>query len=117
MNPTRIAIATADGISVCDHLARSREFVIVEIAGGAEASRQVRPRGDSACGNHKSFLELAEGCRAVICGGIGQGAWDSLKAGGIDPVVLTGVCGIDEAIAGYLAGTLAITGERVCLCH
>jgi predicted Fe-Mo cluster-binding NifX family protein len=117
MNPTRIAIATADGISVCDHLAHSREFVIVEIADGAEASRQVRPRGTIACGNHKSFLELAEGCRAVICGGIGQGAWDSLKAGGIDPVVLAGGCGIDEAIAGYLAGTLATTGQRVCLCH
>ena len=42
MNPTRIAIGTADGVSVCDHLARSREFVIVEIAGGAVASREVR---------------------------------------------------------------------------
>jgi len=117
MNPTHIAIGTADGVSVCDHLARSREFVIVEIAGGAVASREVRTRGNGECGNHKSFVELAEGCQAVICGGIGQGAWDSLKAGGIQPVVLAGVCGIDEAVSGFLAGTLATTGNRVCLCH
>jgi predicted Fe-Mo cluster-binding NifX family protein len=117
MNATLIAIGTADGVSVCDHLARSREFVVVEIAGGAVTSREIRPRENGACGNHKSFLELAEGCQAVICGGIGQGAWDSLKAGGIQPLVLASGCGIDEAIAGYLAGTLATTGERVCLCH
>lgn len=118
MNPTRIAVATADGVSVCDHLARSREFVVVEIAEGAVRSRDIRGRENGACGNHKSFLELAEGCRAVICGGIGQGAWDSLKAGGIEPVVLaSGSCTIDNAVDGYIAGTLATTGERVCLCH
>jgi hypothetical protein len=42
----RIAIATAEGVSVCDHLARS--------------------------GNHAAFVSMLNGCDAVICGGIGE---------------------------------------------
>src|ERR1039458_6147957 len=34
MEVTRIAIATADGVSVCDHLARAAAFVVVEVSGG-----------------------------------------------------------------------------------
>jgi predicted Fe-Mo cluster-binding NifX family protein len=117
MNPIRIAIATADGVSVCDHLARSQTFVILEVAEGRATSRPVRDRDGGQCGNHKSFVELAEGCQAVICGGIGQGAFDSLKAHGIEPLVLAQGCTIEEALAGYIAGTLTTTGERACLCH
>jgi hypothetical protein len=63
---TRIAIATSDGVSVCDHLARS--------------------------GNHAAFVSMLNGCDAVICGGIGEGAAVSTE------------------------GRLATSDERVCLC-
>jgi predicted Fe-Mo cluster-binding NifX family protein len=116
MNSTCLAIATTDGVSVCDHLARSASFVVVNIEAGAAAARNVRAREADTCGNHRSFVELLDGCQAVICGGIGQGAAVALAAHGVESIVLAKRMTIDEALAGYLAGTLVTTGERVCLC-
>lgn len=114
---SHIAVATADGVSLCDHLAKSAAFVVFEVEDGRIVSRAVRSRGQEQCGNHKSFVEMLAGCGAVICGGIGQGAFDALSAHGIKPVVTAGAYSIDDAAAHYLAGTLATTAERVCLCH
>lgn len=117
MQPTRIAIATTDGMSVCDHLARSSSFLILEIQDGLITSGTFRSRGTDECGDHASFVELLDGCNAVLCGGIGQGAADSLAAHGISPLVMEGAHSIDEAVNAYLAGSLITTNERVCLCH
>jgi predicted Fe-Mo cluster-binding NifX family protein len=117
MTSLRLAVGTADGNTVCAHLARSSAFVVFEIDDGRFASRSVRERGSDACGNHRSFTELLAGCDAVICGGIGDGAAQSLEASGIRPVVAADVHSIEEAVALYLAGKLATTSARVCLCH
>jgi predicted Fe-Mo cluster-binding NifX family protein len=113
---SRIAVATNDCLSVGEHLARSASFVVMEVAEGRVVSRAVRNRENGPCGNHKSFIEMLEGCDGVICGGIGQGAWDALTAHGIRPIVAAGKHSIDEAIAQYLAGSLATTGDKTCLC-
>ena len=117
MTPTRIAIATADGISVCDHLASSTAFLILEIQDGAITSGTFRSRAADTCGNHAGFVDLLRGADAVICGGIGQGAADMLLAHGIDPLVVTGPHSIDQAVNQFLAGSLPLSDERVCLCH
>jgi predicted Fe-Mo cluster-binding NifX family protein len=117
MNPTRIAIATSDGISVCDHLARSTAFLILEVRDGAVVSGTFRSRPSDSCGNHAGFLEMLSGADSVICGGIGQGAADALTAQGIEPLVLDEPRSIDDAVNGFLAGSLRFTGERVCLCR
>ncbi len=116
MQPTRIAIGTADHVYVCDHLARSSAFFILEIEDGRVTNRTVRDRCTDSCGNHASFVEILKGCKAVLCGGIGQGAADSLVAHGIEPVVLAAKHKVDEAVTLYLAGELVTTNERVCLC-
>jgi predicted Fe-Mo cluster-binding NifX family protein len=117
MTPTRIAIATVDGISVCDHLARSTAFLILEIQDGAIVSGTFRSRLTDTCGNHGGFVEMLAGTHAVMCGGIGQGAADVLLANGIEPLVLDGAHSIDDAVNGFLAGSLKLSGDRVCLCH
>jgi predicted Fe-Mo cluster-binding NifX family protein len=117
MKSKRIAIGTADGVTLCDHLARSTSFLVLEIEEGSIASRTVRSRSADTCGNHKSFVEILDGCGAVLCGGIGQGAYDSLVTHGIEPLVLAGKCSVEEAAAGYLAGSLVTTPKRVCLCN
>jgi len=117
MNPKRIAIATSDGISVSHHLARSSAFLILEIQDGAIVSGTFRSRPTDTCGRHESFVAMLDGANAVICGGIGQGAADALAAHGIEPLVLAAPHSIDDAVNGFLAGSLALTGERVCLCH
>jgi predicted Fe-Mo cluster-binding NifX family protein len=113
---SRIAVATADGASVAEHLARSASFIVVELAEGKVVSRAVRTRESDSCGNHRSFVDILEGCAGVICGGIGKGAWNALTAHGILPIVAAGKHSIDEAIDQYLAGSLATTDEKVCLC-
>ena len=80
-------------------------------------SKALRTRASESCGRHATFVELLEGCRAVVCGGIGAGAADALAAHGIEPLVLAGPMTIGEAVEGYLAGTLVTSSERVCLCH
>src|SRR5215471_9560619 len=114
MQVNRIAIATTDGVSVSDHLARSAAFVVVELASG---TRTVRVRGTEACGNHATFVEMLAGCDAVICGGIGQGAAVSLVAAGIRPLVAAQPMTIQQALQAWLAGTLVTTEDRVCLCR
>jgi len=117
MNSIRIAIATSDGVSVCEHLARSTGFLFLAIEDGAITSGTFRTRATDTCGNHASFVEILNGAGAVICGGIGQGAADSLAAHGIEPIVIAGNHSIDEAVNRYLAGSLTTSDERVCLCH
>src|ERR1039458_8582842 len=108
MEVTRIAIATADGVSVCDHLARAAAFVVVGVSGG----------GAGACGNHATFVEMLAGCDAVISGGIGQGAAGTLAAHGIRALVSPAAAGtpIDDALRAWIEGRLATSDERVCLC-
>jgi len=117
MESEHIAVATSDGVSVADHLARSTSFRIVEVSDGQVSSTTVRPRPTGACGQHATFVDLLSGCRAVVCGGIGQGAADSLAANGIQPLVVAGRMSIDEAVTRYLTRTLVTTDQRVCLCH
>ncbi len=117
MNSARIAIATSDGISVSDHLAVSSAFLLLEIEDGAITSGAYRTRATGACGDHAGFVELLNGAQVVICGGIGQGAADTLAAHGIEPLVVAAGQSIDDAVNQYLAGSLAISAERVCLCH
>jgi len=116
MPPTRLAIATTDGISVCDHLARSTAFLILEIQDGAIVSGTFRSRSTDTCGSHAGFVEMLAGANAVVCGGIGQGAADVLTAHGIEPLVLAAPQSINEAVNGFLSGDLSLTGDRVCLC-
>jgi predicted Fe-Mo cluster-binding NifX family protein len=113
---TTLGIATADGVSVCDHLARCAAVIVLHIENGVVVSRALRSRAADACGNHGSFIDLLAGCEAVVCGGIGQGAANALTAVGVTPIVLAGPMSIDDAAAGYVAGSLVTTSERVCLC-
>jgi predicted Fe-Mo cluster-binding NifX family protein len=110
------AIATTDGVSVCDHLARSAAFLVFEIEDGKVVSRTVRSRDAEQCGNHRTFMDLASGCRAVICAGVGQGAVTALAAHGVETIVLAAPMTVEAAAEGFLAGTLKTTDARVCLC-
>ncbi len=117
MKSVTIAVATADRASVADHLAHSSAFIVLKAEDGQVVSTATRERKTDACGNHASFVEMLAGCDAILCGGIGEGAAQSLAAHGIRSVVAASQHSIEDAIALYLAGRLATTTERVCLCH
>ena len=113
----RIAVGLADPETLCVHLARSSAFLVLEVQDGRVVARTLRPRDTDACGRHASFVELLDGCRAVLCGGIGQGAADALSAHGIQPIVVAGKHSPEDAARLFLSGELVTTDERVCLCH
>jgi predicted Fe-Mo cluster-binding NifX family protein len=117
MKSVTIAVATTDRVSVADHLAHSSAFMVLKAEDGQVVSTTTRARETDACGNHASFVEILDGCDAVLCGGIGAGAAESLAAHGIQAVVAAGKYSIEDAVALYLAGKLVTTTERVCLCH
>src|ERR1051325_10007662 len=110
------AAATSDGRSLCDNLARSTSFVVFEAVDGRIVRRSVRERFRNGCGNHAGFVDILAGCTAVICGGIGKGAADSLATHGVEPVVASRSHTLENAAALFLAGKLETTAERVCLC-
>ena len=116
MKFTRLAIATSDGVHIAEHLARSTGWVVLDIEGGEVLSRTMRLRGGEDCGNHTTFVGMLTGCDAVICGGIGEGAASALSAAGIEPLVAARPLTVEQALREWLAGTLATTLERVCLC-
>jgi predicted Fe-Mo cluster-binding NifX family protein len=89
---------------------------VYEIDGNAVGRASERLRTADGCGIHKTFIDLLEGCAAVLCGGVGQGAVDALAAAGTETIVLARRYGVEEAITGYAAGTLETTNARVCLC-
>jgi predicted Fe-Mo cluster-binding NifX family protein len=113
MTSTRIAIATTDGISVCDHLARSTAFLILEIQDGAIVSGTFRSRPTDTCGNQAGFVDMVAGAQAVICGGVGQGAVEMLAAHGVETLVLEGPHSIDDAVNAFLSGALRLNGVFV----
>ncbi|HWQ84469.1 MAG TPA: NifB/NifX family molybdenum-iron cluster-binding protein [Anaerolineales bacterium] len=58
--------------------------------------------------SHDKHLEMAaniDDCEAVICGGMGRGAYQSLLIKGLKPVV-TDYSDVDQAALAYAAGTL-----------
>jgi predicted Fe-Mo cluster-binding NifX family protein len=105
MKFTRLAIATTDGVHVCDHLARSTSYVVMDIQDGEVLSRTARTRTSDKCGNHATFVDMLTGCHAVICGGIGEGAAVSLSAAGIEPLVVARPLTIEQALRAWVAGT------------
>ena len=117
MTRLTLAIASSDGRTVCDHLARATSFYVFTGEHGAIAGDpEIRLRGAGECGSHRTFVELLDGCDAVICGGIGEGAARSLRVHRVRSVIAVERLGIEEALAQHLAGTLKTTSEMTCLC-
>lgn len=51
-------------------------------------------------------------CEALLCGGMGMGAYQSMLARGIKPIV-TEIDSIEEAVMAYVNGTIVDRVERL----
>jgi predicted Fe-Mo cluster-binding NifX family protein len=128
----KIAVATTDGVSLSQHFGQSKGFVVFEIDGTTVLSRELRTSGDtphnqgichhsgenhSAPQGRSSIRELLGDSTVLLCGGMGAGAAQSLRACGIDPVVLRGVQSVDDAVAAYLRGDARTVAAGFCDCQ
>lgn len=131
----KIAVITDDGQTISKHFGQAKFYQVLTIEGGKIVGRELRHKighshghdhehGEDAPGvhhgmgpdSHNKHLEMLESisdCEAVICGGMGRGAYQSMQVKGIKPLV-TEMHQVDQAALAYAGGTLV---DRVNLLH
>jgi predicted Fe-Mo cluster-binding NifX family protein len=131
---TKVAAITDDGKTISQHFGRAAYYLVATIENGQIVSRELRhklgharfanrphpeeqpdqPHGMDAA-SHNKHLQMAEtiaDCQALLCRGMGMGAYESTKARGIRPVV-TDIVAIDEAVMAYIEGKIIDRIERL----
>ena len=130
----KIAAVSEDGITISQHFGRAPYYVVVTVNDGKIVAREKRekmghthfanephaegsdPRGHgfdpASQSRHTQMLGAISDCEVLLARGMGSGAYDSMHAAGIRPVV-TDVANIDDAVNAYLAGTLTDHVEKL----
>jgi predicted Fe-Mo cluster-binding NifX family protein len=131
----KIAAITDDGKFISQHFGRAPYYLVLTVEDGQILERELRdklghthfvnqphepelpgqPHGMGAA-SHSKHLQMAEAiadCEALLCGGMGMGAYQSMVTRGIKPVV-TQIREIDRAVMAYVEGNLV---DQVDLLH
>jgi predicted Fe-Mo cluster-binding NifX family protein len=132
----RIAVVTDDGQTVSQHFGRARQYFVATVENGAITQHELRDKlghdqlqgegegshgeghghghghGPQADHRHGRMLQAVADCEAVLAGGMGQGAYQSLRARGIRPVV-TDLTSVEEAVLAYASGTIVDRTDRL----
>ena len=127
----KIAFITDDGEKISRHFGRAPYYLVIEVENGEEIGRELREKlghnhfaaqedhsehkhdhdhnhehsGMHSHAKHQSMAEAISDCDALICGGMGMGAYQSMQSLGIPPLV-TDQSDIAGALKAYLAGEL-----------
>jgi predicted Fe-Mo cluster-binding NifX family protein len=122
----KIAIITDDGKTISRHFGRATHYLVVTIDEGMETNREMREKlghgqfsaagpeehhGEhhgfdvSSYGKHTQMAGAISDCQVVICGGMGTGAYESMRRLNIQPVV-TDLTDIGQVIQAYIDGKL-----------
>ena len=130
----KIAAITDDGKTISQHFGRARYYLVATIENGLIVKRELReklghvhfanlPHPEELPGqphgmdpaSHNKHLQMAEAitdCEALLCRGMGRGAYESMKMRSIRPVV-TDIADIDEAVMAYIQGTIIDQVDRL----
>jgi predicted Fe-Mo cluster-binding NifX family protein len=130
----KVAAITDDGQTISQHFGRAPYYLVVTVENGQIVARELREKlghahfssqphppesqtqlhgMDSA--SHNKHLQMAEtiaDCEALLCRGMGMGAYESMKQVGIQPVV-TDIAVIDEAVMAYVNGKIVDHVEQL----
>lgn len=135
----KVAVITDDGKTISRHFGRAPYYMVLTIEDGQIIHREMRsklghgqfqgqhqaeePHGhehgqehghDAASHNkHVSMAEAISDCAAIICGGMGMGAYDSMRRLKIQPVV-TDMEDIEASAIAFVEGRLV---DRTELLH
>ncbi len=110
----KVAVTYENG-QVFQHFGHSEQFKVFDVENGAIVKSEVIGTNGSGHGALATLLS-GQGVDVLICGGIGGGAQTALKEAGIE--LFGGVSGsADDAVADYLAGTLAYNPDVQCNHH
>lgn len=123
----KLAIITDDGHSISKHFGRAAYYQVLTIEDGLVTHQEMRDKlghqhfadeshsheehgqkhgfGPTADHRHGQMAESIADCQAVICGGMGAGAFQSLQARSINPII-TDLDSIAEAVQAFIAGEI-----------
>lgn len=110
----KIAVTTDNGM-VFQHFGQTKTFTIYEIEEKEIKSKQLLDAGENG---HSALAVLlnAQNVNVLICGGIGQGAKDTLKSANV--TLVAGATGlVDDVVNSYLAGNLIHNATFTCNHH
>jgi predicted Fe-Mo cluster-binding NifX family protein len=130
----KIAVITDDGKTISQHFGRAAYYLVVTVANGQIANRELReklghahfsdqPHHEEPAGqphgmdpfSHNKHIQMSEAikdCQALLCRGMGRGAYESMRTMGIRPVV-TDIISIDDAVMAYIQGNIVDQVDRL----
>lgn len=131
----KIAVITDDGKTISQHFGRAPYYLVLTIEEGKVINREMREKmghnqfaagehgethsgpdhgRDAASHNkHVSMAETISDCKALLCGGMGMGAYESMRQLNITPIV-TEFTNVEDAIQAFIDGKLI---DRTELLH
>ncbi len=126
----KIAVITDDGKQISQHFGRAPYYLVLTIEEGKVIAREMREKMghgqfsaqphaeteqpssqpghgmDHASHNkHVSMADAISDCQALICGGMGMGAYESMRRLNIQPLV-TDLSDVEDAVQAFLDGKL-----------
>ena len=126
----KIAIPTNDGVNISPHFGTCRQFLIFETGNGPVKLIETRTNagchhqhgnhsGDGAAERHthSGFVDVLGDCETVLCSGIGAGAVEALRAGGIPVAIVEAVGSAEQIATDFQAGVLSLASGSLCNCH
>ena len=130
----KIAAVSDDGVTISQHFGRAAYYVVVTVDNNRIISREKRDKlghahfngeahaeGGDARGHgfdaasqsrHAQMVDAISDCQVLLARGMGAGAYASIRAANISPVV-TDIPAIDDAVRAHLAGTLVDHVDRL----
>jgi len=130
----KIAVISDDGTTISQHFGRAPYYVVVTVENDKVVNKERRDKAGhhtfagqhgehhetggqhgfdaGAQARHASMMSNISDSQVLIAGGMGMGAYESLKSRGIE-TIMTDVTGIDEAVKLYLEGKLPNLMERL----
>jgi predicted Fe-Mo cluster-binding NifX family protein len=129
----KIAAITDDGKTISQHFGRSAHYLVLTVEDSQIVDCELRDKlghdqfqeeghhesagerhgfGPEADHRHGRMADAIADCEALLCRGMGMGAYESMKARNIRPVV-TDIADIEEAVSAYINGQIVDHVEKL----
>jgi predicted Fe-Mo cluster-binding NifX family protein len=130
----KIAAITDDGKTISQHFGRAQYYLVATVENGVIVQRELRDKlghthfhnepheaeqpgqlhgmGQTSHDKHVRMAEAIADCEALLCRGMGAGAYYSMEQRGIRPVV-TDIESIEAALKAYIEGNIVDHTEKL----
>lgn len=132
----KVAVITDDGQTISQHFGRAPYYAVFTVEEGQIVAKELRDKtghrqfvhqevhdeetdgngrhgtGPAAHDRHMRMAAAIADCEALLCRGMGWGAYQSMKQFNIAPVV-TDIPDMEEAVMAYVNGTIVDHVDRL----